>query len=128
MSSVIGALACPSIFWTALTFAPADTARLAAVNKNVTTPEGAAGVMASPRPTRYAPRSQAFSPCRGSDPGAVRKQRRRHVPAPIEPAAATARSPVSPDPHRLALLLTARSRPRLRPHQRPPRGRAVFPP
>jgi|SRR6516165_4545868 len=25
-------------------------------------------VMASPRPTRYAPRSQAFWPCRGSDP------------------------------------------------------------
>ena len=72
------------------------------VNKNVTTPEGAAAVMASPRPTRYAPRSQAFSPCRGSDPGGVRKQRRHHVPAPIEPAAATARSRVSPDPHRLA--------------------------
>jgi hypothetical protein len=31
MSSVIAALACPSIFWTALTFAPADTARLSAV-------------------------------------------------------------------------------------------------
>jgi hypothetical protein len=33
------------------------------VNKIVTTPEGAAAVMASPRPTRYVPRSQAFSPC-----------------------------------------------------------------
>ena len=31
MSNVIAALAWPSIFWTALTFAPADTARLAAV-------------------------------------------------------------------------------------------------
>jgi len=31
MSSVIAALACPSIFWTAFTFAPAETARLAAV-------------------------------------------------------------------------------------------------
>jgi hypothetical protein len=31
MSSVIAALACPSIRWTALTLAPADTARLAAV-------------------------------------------------------------------------------------------------
>ena len=30
-------------------------------------------VMASPRPTRYAPRSQAFSPCRGSDLGSARK-------------------------------------------------------
>jgi hypothetical protein len=31
MSNVIAADAWPSIFWTALTFAPADTARLAAV-------------------------------------------------------------------------------------------------
>jgi hypothetical protein len=31
MSSVIAALACPSIRWTALTFAPADTAKLAEV-------------------------------------------------------------------------------------------------
>ena len=28
-------------------------------------------VTALPRPTRYAPRSQAFSPCRGSDPGSA---------------------------------------------------------
>src|SRR5262249_19807386 len=48
-------------------------------------------VMALPRPTRYAPRSQAFSPCRGSDPGSARKRRHRREPAPVERVAATAR-------------------------------------
>src|SRR5277367_7086252 len=46
-------------------------------------------VMASPRPTRYAPRSQAFSPCRGSDPGSARKPRHRREPVPTEPATKT---------------------------------------
>ena len=66
------------------------------VNRNVTTPEGAAPVMASPRPTSYVPRSQAFSPCRGSDPGIRDKGRRHREPAPAEPAAAAARCLVSP--------------------------------
>ena len=35
---------------------------------NVGGPPSVPGVMASPRPRRYVPRSQAFSPCRGSDP------------------------------------------------------------
>src|SRR4029077_5134608 len=48
------------------------------VNRNVTTPEGAAAVMASPRPRRYAPRSQVFSPCRGSDPDSRDRRWRRH--------------------------------------------------
>src|ERR1700740_381909 len=38
------------------------------VNRNVTTPEGAAPVMASPPPKPYVLQSQAISPCRGSDP------------------------------------------------------------
>ena len=59
-------------------------------------------VMASPRPRRCAPRSQAFSPCRGSDPGSARKSRHRREPAPVAPAAAAARSRASPDLHRLA--------------------------
>jgi hypothetical protein len=38
-------------------------------------------VMSSPRPMRYAPRIQAFSPCRGSDPASVRKPRHHGEPA-----------------------------------------------
>ena len=85
-------------------------------------------VMASPRPTRYGPRSQAFSPCRGSDPGGPCTPRHRREPAPGEPADVEARSRVSPDPHRLARPLTARWRPRLRPRHSRPRGPAVSPP
>jgi hypothetical protein len=50
-------------------------------------------VMASPRPTRYAPRSQAFSPCRGSDPDSRDRQCRHREPALGEPAADAARCP-----------------------------------
>src|ERR1700758_1709353 len=81
-----------------------------------------------PRPTRYAPRSQAFSPSPGSDPGSPHKPRHRREPAPVEPAAAAARCRVSPDPHRLARPLTARSRPRLRPRHSRPRDPGVSPP
>ena len=73
-----------------------------------------AAIIPSPRPTRYALRSQAMSPCRGSDPGSARKPRRRREPAPAEPAAATARCRAAPDPLRLVRLPTARSRPGLR--------------
>ena len=81
--------------------------------------------MALPRPTSCAPRSQAMSPCRGSDPGSARKPGHRREPAPGESAAATARCHVSPDPHRLALPLSARSRPRIRRGQRRFRDRAL---
>ena len=43
--------------------------------------------MSSPRPMRYGPRSQAFSPCRGSDPGSPHRPRHRR-----EPCASRARS------------------------------------
>src|SRR5262249_45063184 len=82
--------------------------------------------MASPRPTRYAPRSQAISPSRGSDPGTARKPRHRRKPAPGEPVAAAARRRGSPDPRRLAPPPTARSRPRLRP-QIAPKKRGAAP-
>src|SRR5271169_827689 len=85
-------------------------------------------VMASPRPRRYAPRSQAFSPCRGSDPGTAHKPRHRREPAPVEPAAATARCHAKPDPHRLAQPLTVPSRPLLRLRHPRPHGPAVSPP
>jgi len=49
-----------------------------------------------------APRSQAISPCRGSDPAIARKRPYRREPVPVEPAAAAARSRVSPNPLRLA--------------------------
>jgi hypothetical protein len=61
---------------------------------------------------------QALSPCRGSDLGIRDSGHRHRGPAPTEPAAATARCEVSPDPHRLARTLTARSRPQLRPRHR----------
>jgi hypothetical protein len=48
------------------------------------------GVTAFPLPTRYAPRSQAFSPCRGSDPGIRDSGHRHREPAPAELAAAAA--------------------------------------
>ena len=67
-----------------------------------------------PRPSRYGPQSQAFPPCRGSDPGMRDSRRRRREPAAERRAAAAARSRVSPDPLRLARPLTARSRPGLR--------------
>jgi hypothetical protein len=49
-------------------------------------------IMSSPRPTRYAPRSQAFSPCRGSHPGIGCKRRHHPEPGPAAPASAAARS------------------------------------
>jgi hypothetical protein len=48
------------------------------------------GVTAWPQPTRYAPRSRAFSPCHGSDPGGAHKQRRRREPAPATRGVAAA--------------------------------------
>jgi hypothetical protein len=57
-------------------------------------------VMALPRPTSYAPRSQAFSPCCGSDYH-CRTSRRRDVsilPA-TEPACASIRRSREPRPH-----------------------------
>src|SRR5258705_9339446 len=48
------------------------------------------GVTAFPLPTRYAPRSQAFSPCRGSDSGSRDSGHRHREPAPAELAAAAA--------------------------------------
>src|SRR5580693_3097644 len=81
-------------------------------------PSSLPALTASPRPRRYDPRSQAFSPYRGGDPG-IRGRRNRHrEPAPAERAAAAARSRVSPDPHLLALPLT------VRPRRRRPRGPA----
>ena len=52
---------------------------------------GLTAVMASPRPTRYAPRSQAMSPWRGSDPDSRGRRSRRRGPAPAARAAAAAR-------------------------------------
>src|SRR6202453_4635364 len=80
-------------------------------------------VMASPRPTRYGPRTQAFSPCRGSDPGIRYSGLRHRAPAPEEHGVAAARCRASRDPHRLARPLTARLRPWLRPRHSRPRGR-----
>src|ERR1700738_993033 len=54
------------------------------------------GVTAFPPPTRYGPRSQAFSPCRASDPGSRDSGHRRREPAAAELAAAAARSRVPP--------------------------------
>jgi hypothetical protein len=65
-------------------------------------PQWPSAVTASPRPTRYVLRSQAFSPCRGSDPGIRDSGHRRREPAPVERVVAAARCRVSPDPHRLA--------------------------
>ena len=64
------------------------------VNKNVTTPKGAAAVMASPRPTPCAPRNQVMSPWRGNDHHSPRRQLRRrgHGPAARASAAAGFRS------------------------------------
>ena len=62
------------------------------VNRNVTTPEGAAAVMASPRPTSCAPRSPAMSPSHGSDPDSRGRRPRRPEPARAARAAATASS------------------------------------
>ena len=47
--------------------------------------------MASPRPTSCAPRSQAMSPWRGSDPDSRGSRSRRRGPAPAARAAAAAR-------------------------------------
>ena len=83
--------------------------------------------MASPRPTRCAPRSQAFSPCRGSGPDSRGNRPRRRGPAPVEPAAAAARCHDHQNAiNQLARPLTARSRPRLRPrHSSAPRSSSV---
>jgi hypothetical protein len=67
--------------------------------------EDVPAVMASPQPTRYARRSQASLPCRGSDPGRARTTRRRREPAPGEPAAATARCRARRSRGRLARLI-----------------------
>src|SRR6516165_4887636 len=85
-------------------------------------------IMASPRPSRCGPRSQAFSPYRDSDPATACKRRYRREPAPVEPGVATARCRASPDPHRLARPLTARLRPPLRSRHPRPRDQAVSPP
>ena len=53
--------------------------------------------MASPRPTSYAPRSQAMSPWRGSDPDSPGRRCRRRGPALAEPAAAAARCRAKPN-------------------------------
>ena len=50
-----------------------------------------AAVMASPRPTSRVPRSQAISPCRGSDPDSRDMPRRHHEPEPALRATAAAR-------------------------------------
>ena len=71
------------------------------VNRNVTTPEGAAAVMASPRPRRYAPRSQGMSPSRGSDPDSRGRRRRRRGLGPAAPASAAARFRSGQNPRRL---------------------------
>jgi hypothetical protein len=92
---------------------------------NVGGPPSMPGVMALPRPTRYALRSQAFSPCRSSDPASPHTPRYRREPPPGERAAATARCRASRDLHLLARSLTARSRPRLRSRQRRRRGRVI---
>ena len=63
------------------------------VNGDATTPEGAAAVMASPRPTSCAPRSQGISPSRGSDPDSRGRRGRRHGLVPTKRAAAAARCP-----------------------------------
>src|ERR1700742_1439072 len=86
---------------------------------------GANAVTASPRPTRYVLRSEAFLPCRGSGPVSSRKRRHRRERAPVGRVVAVARCLVSPDPHRRERPLTARWWLRLRPSQRPPRDRAV---
>jgi hypothetical protein len=53
-------------------------------------PSGLPALTASPRPRRYDPRSQAFSPCRGGDPGIRDSGHRHREPAPAERAAAAA--------------------------------------
>src|SRR6478735_1795490 len=70
------------------------------VNRNVTTPKGAGAVMASPRPTRYVLRSQAFSPLRGSGPNSRDRRCRRHGLVPVVPAAAAARCRAIAGPRR----------------------------
>src|SRR3984957_18025153 len=45
-------------------------------------------VMASPRPTQYAPRSQAISPCRGSDPDSRGRRLHPHGRGPAARVAA----------------------------------------
>ena len=89
----------------------------------------------SPPPSfhRLGPRDMPFEAKRSRHvavaiPDSRDKRRRRREPAPAEPAAATARCRASPDPHRLARPLTARSRPGLRPRHRRSRDRAVSPP
>jgi hypothetical protein len=57
-----------------------------------------AAVMASPRPTRYAPRSQAFSPCRGSDPDSCDRRPRRREPELAARAVAAARCRCNTNP------------------------------
>jgi hypothetical protein len=82
----------------------------------------------APRPSRCVLRSQAIPPSRDSDLDSRGRQRRRRGPGPAGRAAAAARCRVSPDRHRLARLLTAQSRPRLRPDHFRCRARAESPP
>ena len=55
-------------------------------------------VMASPRPTPCAPRSQAMWPSRGSDPESRGSRPRRRAPWPAVPAAVAARCSCSTNP------------------------------
>jgi hypothetical protein len=85
-------------------------------------------VMASPRPTRYALRSQAFSPCHSSDPGIRDGGYRHREPAPAARGAAAARCRAQPNRRRSTPPLTARLRPRLRPRHSRTRDPAGSPP
>src|ERR1700722_606119 len=89
---------------------------------------GLTTLIALSRPRRYVLRNQAFSPCRGSDPGIRDRGCRRHGLVPTVRVVAAARCRASPDPHRLTRPLTARSQPRLRPRHSRPRDPAVSPP
>ena len=71
-------------------------------------------VIASPQPTRYVPRSQAFSPCRGSDPGSPRKPRHRREPC-NRACSRNSQMSRAAKPSSVGVAVTARSRPRLRP-------------
>jgi len=73
-------------------------------------------VMASPRPRRYARRSQGMSPWRGSDPDSRGRRCLHRDGVPIVRAAAVVRCHAVQIEDRSAGRPTGRSRPRLRPH------------
>jgi hypothetical protein len=64
---------------------------ISSVSRQAGQASGLTAVLASPRTTRYALQSQAFSPCRGSGPLGARKLRHRREPVRVEPVAAAAR-------------------------------------